>query len=109
METWEDRVIEGVARTVGARVIDPHDIPLLGPLAVEVGLFDGQGRTIVGNICSGSLPPDLETSCQRFSADTDRERIRTLISRLMHQGKSFVTRTRDGSVQWTIRNSFSGA
>ncbi|MBU1075475.1 hypothetical protein KJ733_01555 [Patescibacteria group bacterium] len=100
MGIWEKRVIESVARTVGARVIDPHDIPLLGPLAVERALWDG--RIIIGNIFPGSLSPDLETSDLRFTGIDDQKRIRSLIGRLMSKGESFITRTRDGSVLWTI-------
>ncbi|MFA6525203.1 MAG: hypothetical protein WCT33_02925 [Patescibacteria group bacterium] len=96
---WLEQVIDSVARTVAARVIDPHDVPLLGPIVIRIYHVDGQ--VVTGEIVTG-YTSDIETVKPRFTTDAELEQIRMAVYYLVHEGTSFVTKTRDGSIQWTI-------
>jgi hypothetical protein len=98
---WLQRVIDSVAHTVAARVIDPHDVPLLGPIAVQIHHVDGQ--VVTGTICSTEEHiPVVETSDSSFTSNVEVEQIRMAVYYLVHKGTPFVTKTRDGSILWTI-------
>ncbi|MFA6272195.1 MAG: hypothetical protein WC693_03740 [Patescibacteria group bacterium] len=89
-----------IAGTVASRVIDFHNIPLKGAVAVEIPL---PPKVITGMICSSEEhAPDVETPNARFTEQVDCDKIVSLVSNLVDSGQSFVTRTRDGSVMWTI-------
>ncbi|MFA6391538.1 MAG: hypothetical protein WCW66_02120 [Patescibacteria group bacterium] len=98
---WLEQVIDSVAHTVAARVFDPHDVPLLGPIAVQIHHVDG--NIVTGTICSAEEhAPDIETTGSRFTTDAELKEIRMAVYFLVVQGESFVTKTRDGSILWTI-------
>lgn len=99
-QSWEERVTNSVARTVAAQVIDQHDIPLKGAVAVEIRVGH---RMITGTICSSEEHvPDVETDKARFTEQSDLDKITSLTAGLLGSTQSFCTRTRDGSVMWTI-------